>query len=150
MSQTCRVICTFSHTTLRLHLVYTVVTELQYLMQKIKFNFVKNQLGNTSHVVGQNIYFVCTLLRTNSKYFVKLHFVLSQLNILYSILPKYDLSNYVTLYIYQMLFWTECKETFGRVINCGESTWGCSALQAFHLIITFLLPFCDLSCFVHV
>ena len=80
--------------------------------------------------------FICTLLRTHSTYLVNLHFVLTQLNILYSNLTKYKLlSNYVTLYFYQMLFWTEYKWPFGKVMNCGESTWGWLELKTFHLII---------------
>jgi hypothetical protein len=59
-----------------------------------------------------------------------------------NILAKYKLhSIYLTLYFYQMPFWTEFKWSFRRVINCGGGTWGCSALQKFHLIITMFVAF---------
>ena len=59
-----------------------------------------------------------------------------------TVLAKYKLhSIYVTLYLYQMLFWTKCKWRFRRVINCAEGAGSCSVLQTIHLIITMLVAF---------
>jgi len=138
--QICPAICVSCHTAFRIRLHRRNRIVMPYT--KNWSNFVENLIESTSHVAGQNLYFGCILLHKPSNSFVKVYLLLPKLKLCTSIIAKYKLHSIsITLYSYELLFWTKYKWSIRWAINCGESTLGRSVLQTSHLTITTLVTF---------